>query len=156
MAAELVADLLATGDEQRLEVVDRLGAGADRAAAGDQQHAERFAIAATARLGEMLARERLAGGADRVELIGLRAVAARRPRGAVDLDDPLAMLEQEGGEPGAVAAAGLDRPDSPSRRVQLREPQHALVAERVGRRWSACRSPRRWRRSMIAAVCESR
>jgi hypothetical protein len=53
--AQLVAQLLAGGDDQGLEVVDRLRAGADRAAAGDQQHPDRLAVAAGSRLGEMVA-----------------------------------------------------------------------------------------------------
>jgi hypothetical protein len=39
------------------------------------QHADGFALAALARLGEMLAPQRLMSGADRVEFVGLRAVA---------------------------------------------------------------------------------
>jgi hypothetical protein len=38
-------------------------------------HADGFALAALARLGEMLAPQRLVSGADRIELVGLGAVA---------------------------------------------------------------------------------
>jgi hypothetical protein len=72
-------------------------------------------------------------GADRVELVGLGAVAARWPRRAVDLDDPLALLEQERGQASAVAAAGFDRPHAPAAGVATHEPQQALVPKRVRR-----------------------
>ena len=51
VTAELVAKLLARGDDQRLEMVDRSGSGTHRAAAGDQEHADSFAIAATSGAG---------------------------------------------------------------------------------------------------------
>jgi hypothetical protein len=126
-----MTNLFATGDDQRFEVVDRLGPCSDRATTGDQEHPERFAVAATTGLSEMLAGERFAGGTDSVELIGLGAVATGGPGRPVDLNDPFASLQQERGEPGSVAAAGFDRPDSTAGRVQLREPQDPLVAERV-------------------------
>jgi hypothetical protein len=104
------------------------------AAAGDQQHPDRFAVAALTGLGEVLAGQRFAGGADRVELVRLRAVAPRRARWAVDLDDPLAPLEQEGGQTGAEAAARLDRPHAPRAGGALREAQQPLERDGVGRR----------------------
>jgi hypothetical protein len=127
-----VAQLLARGDDQRLEMVDRLGAGAHGAAPRDQQHPHGLALAAAARPGEMLATERFVCGTDRVQLVGLGAVAPRRPRRAVDLDDPLALLEQEHRQAGAEAAAGLDRPHAPTAGVAAHEPQQPPVAERVG------------------------
>jgi hypothetical protein len=111
----------------------RSGSGAHRAAAGDEQHPHGFAIAAAARLGEMITGERLAGGADRVELVRLRAIAARRACWALDLDDPFAVREQERRQPRAVAAARLDRPHATPCGVQLGEPQLSLVTERVSR-----------------------
>ena len=63
--AQLVAQLLAGRDNERLELIDGLGARQDRTAARDQQHANRFAIAALARVGEMVARERLVRGGGR-------------------------------------------------------------------------------------------
>jgi hypothetical protein len=53
----------------RLQLPDRFRPGEDRALAGREQDAKRLPIAAAARLGEVLARERLAGGAGRIELI---------------------------------------------------------------------------------------
>ena len=132
--AQLVAQLLARGDDERLEVIDRLRAGADRAAARDQA-----------------ARGRLRGRRARAAGRGARAAAPRARRGSASSSSDLAPLrragrlgrststthsplrEQERRQAGAEAAAGLDRPDPPARRVPAREAQQPLVAERVGR-----------------------
>jgi hypothetical protein len=42
------------------------------------------------------------------------------------------MREQKRSQAGAIAAAGLDRPDTPAGGVHPREAQQALVSERVG------------------------
>lgn len=68
VAAELVADLFAAGDHERLGG-DRLGAGPNRAATGDQQQSNRLAVSAATWLGEMRARQRFAGSTDGVELV---------------------------------------------------------------------------------------
>jgi hypothetical protein len=81
----------------------------------------------------MLARERFAGGAQGVEFVGLGAVATRRADRPLDLDHPLAVLEQERGQTGAEAARRLDRPHPPVGGVPAREAQPPLVADRVGR-----------------------
>ena len=112
-------------------MVDRLGAGADRAAARDQQHADGFAVAAGAGLGEVLARERFAGGADGVKLVGLGAVAARRTLGPVDFDDPLEMPCAS--KKLASPAPKLPEDSIAQTRVAAREAQQPLVAEGVGR-----------------------
>jgi len=83
---------------------DRPGPAEDRALAGAHEDPDRLAIAASSRLGEMLARQRLAGRSEGVELVGLGAIAAGRTGPAVDLDDPLALLQQIRREPGAIAA----------------------------------------------------
>jgi hypothetical protein len=131
--AQLVAQFFAGGDDQGFDVVDRLGARSHRSAARDEQYPDRFAIAATPRLREVLAAERFVRGADRVKLVGLRAVAARRSCGAVDFDDPFVVREQERRQTGAVAAAGFNRPDAPARGVHPCEAQQTLVAKGVGR-----------------------
>jgi hypothetical protein len=64
-----------------------------------EQDPDRLSIATLARLGEVLPTHRLAGCPHGVELVGLGAVAAGRSRWPIDLDDPLALLEQEGREP---------------------------------------------------------
>ena len=102
------------------------------ARSGGQQDAHRFAVAASPRLGEVFAGQRFAGGADGVEVVGLGAVAAGRSGRPVDLDDPFAVFEQVGGEPGAEAAGALDRPDAPPGGVFVGEREHPAVAERVG------------------------
>jgi hypothetical protein len=136
-------------------MVDRARAGAHRAAAGDEQHPDRLAVTATARLGEVLARERFAGGAQRVELVGLGAVAPARSRWPLDLDDPLALLEQERGEPGAEAAAGLDRPDPAGGCVLAREAQQQLLPNGLAAIVvSTSRAPDS--AATMAAACESR
>ena len=108
---------------------DRLGGHVDPG--GGQQDAHRFPVAA-ARGGEVVPGQGLAGGPDGVEVVGLGAVAAGRPGRPVDLDDPLAVLEQEGGQPGAVAAGALDRPDPAAWGVLVGEGEDAPVAHRVG------------------------
>jgi len=85
-------------------VVDRAGPCPHRAVAGGQQHADGLPVATPAWLGQVLAAQRLAGCWSGVQVIGLGAVAARRAGGTVDLDHPLALLEQGGGEPSPVAA----------------------------------------------------
>src|ERR1700749_833977 len=81
LVAQLMAKFLAGRDQEGFEMVDRLGARADRAATGAQQDANVFAVTAGARLGEVIALEDLAGGTDGVELVGFGAVAARRALG---------------------------------------------------------------------------
>jgi hypothetical protein len=81
-------------------VVDRARAGLHRALPGGDQDPNGLPVAALARLGQVLAGKRLASGSDRVQVVGLGAVAARRAGRMVDLDDPLALLEQVGREAG--------------------------------------------------------
>jgi hypothetical protein len=56
----------------------------------------------------MLLGQRLPGGAHRVDRVAL-ATAAGWPLGPVDLDHPLATVDQQPRQPGAVAARTLDR-----------------------------------------------
>jgi len=63
---------------------------------------------------------------------GLGTIAAGRPGGPVDLEDPLTVFEQERGETGAEAAGTLDGPDPTGRGVDVRKGQDAFVAERLG------------------------
>lgn len=80
----------------------------------------------------MLAGERFAGGAHRVELVGLRTVAPRGALRPVDLHDPLAVFEQIRRQPSAEAAGALDGPNPPVRGVFAAEGEHAAVAKGVG------------------------
>ena len=102
-----------------------------RAFAAGEQDAQRLPVAASPRLGEVLPGERFPGCACGVEPVGLGAVAAGRARRPVDLDYPLALLEQEAGQSGAEAARALDRPYPLSRRPLAHEAQQTPVAARV-------------------------
>jgi hypothetical protein len=133
-SAQLRAKPLRCGDDERLQVADRPRAAPDRTLTGALEDPDRLALPTTAGLSRVIALERLLGGADRVELVGLRPRAPRRALGPIDLDDAFTALEQVRGEPRAVAAGRLDRPDPAGGRVLLAEDQHPLVAERVGRR----------------------
>ena len=100
-----------------------LGAGENGAFAAGEQDAQRLPVAASPRLGEVLPGERFPGCACGVKPVGLGAVAAGRARRPVDLDYPLALLEQEAGQSGAEAARALDRPYPLSRRPLAHEAQ---------------------------------
>jgi hypothetical protein len=54
---------------------------------------------ALARAGQVLAGQRFAAGPDRIQGVALGPVAATRPPGPVDLDHPLAMVDQKAGQP---------------------------------------------------------
>jgi hypothetical protein len=82
-------------------------------------------------VGEVAASERFTAGADRVEGVGLGAVASGRTVRAVELDHQLVTAVEVSGEPGAVAAGALDRPGSKSR-VSIRHRDELGVAVRVG------------------------
>ena len=131
--AQPAAEGLGCVDHERLERGDRPCPLDHRSLARHEQHAQGLAAATSPWLGEVLARERLAGSADRVELVALGAVATGGSPGAVDLDDPLALLEQIGREPGTEAARALDGPDPPVRGATASEGQDALGADGVGR-----------------------
>jgi|SRR3954447_1238758 hypothetical protein len=93
--AQLVSEFLARGDDKRLEVVDRLRAGTGRAAPRRVISSTRTALRSPRAPAEQDARaQRFAAGADRVQLVELGSVAARRALRAVDLDHPLAVREQ--------------------------------------------------------------
>jgi hypothetical protein len=69
-----------------------------------QQHPECLAVAATARQRQMLMAEDITSSTDRIDRIGLDAGAAGWPLEAADLNDPLAVGEQEGGQSSAIPA----------------------------------------------------
>jgi hypothetical protein len=107
--AELMAEPVGRVDDRCFQLTDRLRAREDGAFASSEQDAQRFAVAASSWLGWVLSGECFAGRAGGVEPVGLGAVATSRPRWPIDLDHPLALLEQEAGQPGAEAARALDR-----------------------------------------------
>jgi hypothetical protein len=130
--AQLLAQALGCVDHQRLEVVDRARAGPHRALSGGDQDPDGLPVAALARLGQVLVAERLASDLDRGQVVGLGAVAARRAGRTVDLDHPLALLEQVGRQAGPVAAGALDRPDPAAWCLLDGEPVNVQVAIGVG------------------------
>jgi hypothetical protein len=75
--------------------------------------------------GQLVAGQRLPPSPDRVQGVALGAVAAAWPFGPVDLDHPLAMVDQEAGQPCPVAPGPFQRPDPPAwclRSGQLEQP----------------------------------
>jgi hypothetical protein len=123
------------------------------AAAGDEEHANGFALAGLARLGEMFAAERLVGGADGVELLGLGAGLGRStstthspcssrnvvsPAPKLPLDSTTSTTHSPCSSRNVVSPAPklpLDStvPVATVGRVLSGETQHAFVADRVGR-----------------------
>ena len=73
-----------------------------------------------------------AAGPDGVQGVALGPVAAPGPLGPVDLDHPLALVDQKLGQPGPIAARPLQGPHPPARGLgvgQLEQPGMAgLVA----------------------------
>ena len=134
--AELGAERFVGGDDHRLELVDRSGAGAHCCGPGHGMDTDRFADAVVgSRDAEPLAAEHLAGGADGVQGVGLRAVfgLAGRP---VELDDPLAVPFERHGETAAVAGGALDDPGPFAvDAVAVNEVDGVVVA--VAGRWEA-------------------
>ena len=110
LAAELGAEILGRGEDQRLEGVHGGGAGLGGVLAGGQQDpqglagARRCAACAWTRGGQGLA-----GGADGVQFVGLAATAACLLR-PVGLDDQLPGAGERAGQARAVRAAALDCP----------------------------------------------
>ena len=155
VAAELLSELVGRVDDQPFQLADRLRAGEDGALAGGQQDAQSFPVAASPRLGEVLAGERFAGGAGGVELVGLGAVAAGRARWPVDLDHPLALLEQKARQSGAEAAGALDRPHPTAHRLLAREAA-ADTGSRLDPRPPSSRAITAPVGVQTATVCESR
>ena len=97
------------------------------------EHAQCFPVTSSSGRGQVLAGQRLASGWDRVEVVGLGVFASGWPCWAVDLDDPLAMLQERGGQPGAVTAGALDRPHPLPVGLCIGEGDEMAVPERVGR-----------------------
>lgn len=110
-AAQCLAERFGSGDDERLEVAASVGTHLHELAAGGVQHPQRLALATLARAGELVTRERFAASPDRIQRVALGAAAAAGPLGPVDLDHPLALGAQEGGQSGAVAAGAFQRPD---------------------------------------------
>jgi hypothetical protein len=87
-------------------------------------------VATLAWRGLVVAGQGFAAGSDGVQGVALGPVAAAGPRGPVDLDHPLALVDQEPGQPGSIAAGSFQGPDPPARCLdfgQLEQPGVAGV-----------------------------
>jgi hypothetical protein len=82
-------------------------------------------------LGQVGPCERVSGGADGVDRVGLGARPTSRTRRTVELDHELIALGAVGGEAGAVASGSLHRP-GPQRPVLCGELDQCQVARWVG------------------------
>ena len=85
----------------------------------------------------MLVCERRAGGTDCVELVVFAAQPPLAAGRAAEFEHRLTAPGEIPGKAGAVAAAALDRPRAPTRRVTVSNAKQLAVAARVRR----CRRP---------------
>ena len=114
---EAIAQRFGGGDDQGLELAAGVRPGRHDSAAGGVQHPDRLAVPALAWPGEVVAGQGLVAGPDGVQGVALGPVAAPGPLGPVDLDHPLAMVDQEPGQPGPIASGPFQGPDSPAWRL---------------------------------------
>jgi hypothetical protein len=131
--AELVAQLVGRGADQRVDLVDRLGPGLAGAEYRNPQHAQGFHVA-VAGLGRAVRgpTQRGAGRADRVDRVGLTRQAPRLAVGSVDLDHHDVVGVQEPGQPRSVAAGPL-HPDQGDLTERGQPPQQLAVSRSRGR-----------------------
>jgi hypothetical protein len=130
-AAKLIAQRLGSIHDQSLELADCLRASDHGTLTSSGQYPQGLAVTAGPRCGQVFPAEGFAGGADRVQVIGLCTVATRRTGGSIDLDHPFAVLEQRCGEPGAVTSRALDGPHPALGCLLVSERAEPAVAERV-------------------------
>src|SRR5712691_729572 len=125
-ASQPLAQLGWAGDKDGVQLVERRGLGAQRAAPFEQEQAQVVSrLAAAAQAAEAVAAEQAAGGAGRVEQIAL-ATPTLAPPWPLDLVDGKAAREQQRGEAGAVAARAFDRERRLTQRLgELQQPQVA-------------------------------
>jgi hypothetical protein len=127
-AAQPGPQRLGSGDQQRLELPAGIRAHLDRTGAGKLQHPQRLPLATLPWAGQVLPPQGLPTGPDGIQRVALGAGPATRPLGPVDLEHPLAMLQQEAGQPGAVAAGALQRPAAATRCSLGDQAQKCFVA----------------------------
>ena len=142
--AELVFQRVGGGDDQVVDLVDRLGAGLDRRSAGDAQRPDCFHWpVAGFGSGGGVAAEGVPCRGFGVGHIGLAAAPARLAVGAVHLHHGDARRGEVAGQAGAVAAGDLDAdPREPAPGRQPGE-QFAIADPRCGERRRAEQPPRR-------------
>jgi hypothetical protein len=93
-----------SSNDQRMQLALAIAGSLDRGASGGQPDRQRRTVAGSPWLGELVAAQRLAGCPDRLQGVGLGAVAAGGPLGPVQLDHSFGMGVQEPGQPSTVAA----------------------------------------------------
>jgi hypothetical protein len=124
---QLAAQLFVGSDNQRLELVDRRGAGTHRGGPGHAVDTDRFTHPGMgARLRQTLATQCLTAGADGVEGVGLGAVLGRLALGPVELEDPFPAPLQHHRETAAVAGGALDHPRPFRGHTARVGPQHGV------------------------------
>jgi hypothetical protein len=109
------------------QLLPGLGGRVDRGPAGSQQNRQRLALSTRAGRAEPGTRQRLTGGADRVERVGGGAVASCGPLRPVQLHHQFLTVGQVPGQTSTVTAGALDRP-RPQREVLVGELGQPLVA----------------------------
>ena len=127
---QLAAQRLRCRDQQVAQLAEPGAFGVDRSLASGHQRLQRLPFTAGSRCRGPLAGEHAAGGADRVERVGLAARAALPPQPA-DLEHPLAAAGQEARQTGTERAGAFDRERASTRRVLLDELQRLRVAVAV-------------------------
>jgi len=127
LTAELGAQRFGRGADERVDLHVRDLGGLDRGAPRGQQHRQRGPFRALAGRSVVFAGQCVTGGANRVDIVGLRTHAPWRPFRAVQLQDFLALHAKVAGEPGAVAAGPFDRP-RPQPAVTIGELDELVVA----------------------------
>ena len=124
--AQLLAERVGGGHDHRAQLGQCFAADVDGAAARDQQQPQRLPPLTCARERERVARERRPCRPGRVEACRPCRAAAARPRGVrLTSSTALAAFGEEAGQPGAVAAGALDRPDAATGRVLLGDSEAA-------------------------------
>jgi hypothetical protein len=134
VSPELVSQLCRGVDDQCLQMAECATPGAHCTLSSTQKNPNCLSNASTSRLRQVATRECLSSSPIGIEDIGLCAVSACRALRAVDLDDPLSLLEKERGEPRSEAAGAFDGPaPAPSIARSLLGPgEHSFVAKGVG------------------------
>ena len=101
--------------------------------ANPQLSPQRLPVATATGRQQVVLSQRLSGGADGVQGVALGPGAPRWPLGPADLDHPLTTGLQEGGQPAAVAAGALHRPEAPTGHLRLGELEQLTVAGPISR-----------------------
>jgi len=139
--AQLAAQRLGGGDDQRLHLGLCLGAGGDRAAPGDPQDAQRFdPTGAALRDAGSAAGLSGPGGGFGVDRVGLALPAAGLAVGPVDLDHLDAGHPQVQRQPRAVGPGALD-PDLVQLTMRTQPRQQPGIAGRGGRELPMTQQP---------------